>query len=390
MNFASKKNVLIVATHPIQYHAPWFRELSKDNTYNVTVLFGMMPNAQQQSTGFGKQFSWDIPLTDGYQWQALENKSESPNLSTFAGVDCPGIYQVIKDHSPDAIIITGWHSKLLIQTLWAAKRLGVKTIMRGESNAKKPRPWFIKLLHTVFLARFDAFLAIGKSNKQFLLNNKVNHEHIFNAPYFVENPRFVSQSNAENLDNQVSKLNSNDFCFVYSGKLIEKKNVLELIKGFKICYESNEQCQMIIIGDGELREPLEAFVDEFQLPVTFLGFVNQSLLPATYALGNCFLLGSDYDETWGLVVNEAMACQLPAIVSHRAGCSDDLIIEGQTGYVYQYGDIDGLAQRMLSMVCNPELTLAMGKQAQKHVLDHYDVSHTLQATKEALAFLDVK
>ena len=140
------KKLVIVATHPIQYHTPWYRELSTRPELEVTVLFGMLPNSEQQSIGFGTEFSWDIPLTDGYPWQQLENKAHSPNLSTFKGVDCPDVYHALKSISPDAVIITGWHSKLLLQVLWATHRLKIKTIMRGDSNAKKSRPWCISCL----------------------------------------------------------------------------------------------------------------------------------------------------------------------------------------------------------------------------------------------------
>lgn len=366
---------------------PWFRELSKQQSIELTVLFGMLPNAQQQSTGFGKKFSWDIPLTDGYQWLQLDNKSDNPNLSGFAGVDCPGIYQSIKQLSPDAIIITGWHSKLLFQASWAAFRLNLKTIMRGESNAKKPRPWYVSLAHRALLSRFDAFLAIGKSNRRFFLNNGVKQEKIFNAPYFIENQRFLE--GIANVDKglQSIKLPSNDFCFVYAGKLIEKKNVQELLHAFALVKKQHKNSQMMIIGDGELRPELEEYVNHHKLSVTFCGFVNQKSLPNTYALGDCFLLGSDYDETWGLVVNEAMICGLPAIVSNRAGSSDDLIIEGETGFVYQYGKPQDLAQKMTYMLENPHACKVMGKNAQQHVLKHYDVKHSVNATIEVLSFL---
>ena len=393
----TKSKLVIVATHPIQYHAPWYRELAQQDDVNLIVLFGMLPNAEQQSTGFGTTFSWDIPLTQGYQWQQLENKSANPNLFGFSGVDCPGVYQALKALSPDAIIITGWHSKLLFQALWAAKRLGVKTIMRGESNAKKPRPWYISLAHRLLLTRFHAFLAIGQSNRRFFLNNGVAPEGIFSAPYFIENQRFINDASSDAAASDAAasdaakptrQLPSDYFCFVYAGKLILKKNVQELLSAFALSYQVNQRIQMLIIGDGELRDELEAYANKHRLPVSFFGFVNQKALPKTYSLGDCFVLGSDYDETWGLVVNEAMACGLPAIVSNRAGSSDDLIIEGKTGYVYQYGAPQELSEKMLLMAGDKAQAARMGQYAKEHVVDNFNVHITVQATLDALAFID--
>jgi len=378
--------VAIATTHPIQYQTPWFQALSQESEISLTVFFGMMPNAEQQSTGFGTNFSWDIPLTDNYNWQLLENIASSPSLSSFSGVDCPKIYNELKHFNPDAIIITGWHSKFLLQTLYAARRLNIPIIMRGESNDKKTRPRYISLLHRILLSQCAAFLAIGKSNTRFFSMNGVRPEKIFDAPYFIENTRFVKgTSSTTNTTRDVDSVNL--FSFIYAGKLIEKKNVQELLEAFALTYKNHDSIQMIVIGDGELKTELKNFVAKHRLPVTFCGFVNQKSLPETYALGNCFLLGSDYDETWGLVVNEAMACGLPAIVSNRAGCSDDLIIEGKTGFTYQYGNPKELSKKMNLMIENKDKAREMGIAAQQHVLEHYDVKISTQATMNALRFL---
>ena len=350
------------------------------------MLFGMMPNAEQQSTGFGQNFAWDIPLTDGYQWQQLDNKSDAPNLSGFSGIDCPTVYQVIKDHNPDAIILTGWHSKLLLQTLWAALRLNIKTIVRGDSNAIRPRRWYVRLLHAVFLRRFDAFLTVGKSNRLFFLNNGINTNLLFSAPYFIENQRFIDGALISRTDSKKTTLTEAHFCFLFAGKLVNTKNIQELLTAFKMTHEHNNKCQLMIVGDGDLRPELEAFTQQHGLPVIFTGFVNQSVLPSTYSQGDCFVLSSD-NEAWGLVVNEAMVCGLPAIVSNRVGACDDLIIEGQTGFMYPCGSPEALAQKMIYMVENRGIAKKMGQKAQQHILDNFGVKHTVQATLDALTFL---
>jgi len=380
-------NVVIVATHPIQYHSPWFRELSKVSRLNVTVLFGMMPSAQQQSVGFNTDFSWDIPLTDGFQWQLLENTSEQPDLSNFKGIDCPSIGKHLNDLEPDFLIITGWQSKYLLQATYAAWRQGIRMIVRGESNAKKSRPLPIRLLHRLLLRRFSAFLAIGSSNRQFYLNNGVRPDKIFSAPYFVENKRFTSISDGSNANPFLTEVPSDHFCFIYSGKLIEKKNVIELLVAYAELSQQADKIHLIIVGDGTLRASLERYAEQHKLSITFCGFVNQSVIPNIYAAADCFLLASDYDETWGLVVNEAMVSGLPAIVSNRAGSSEDLVIEAHTGYVYPYGDTAALAAKM-ALVCNqPDHAKQMGVNARQHVLEHFNVEKTVDATCQVIDYL---
>jgi glycosyltransferase involved in cell wall biosynthesis len=84
-------------------------------------------------------------------------------------------------------------------------------------------------------------------------------------------------------------------------------------------------------------------------PVHFAGFKNQTELPAVYAAADCFVLPSTI-ETWGLVVNEAMASGLPAIVTEACGCAPDLVANGETGYVYPAGDAPQLWDRLSQFV----------------------------------------
>lgn len=104
-----------------------------------------------------------------------------------------------------------------------------------------------------------------------------------------------------------------------------------------------------MVGDGDLRRECQRFAASRGLPVTFTGFLNQGEISAAYAAADCLVLPSD-GETWGLVVNEAMACELPAIVSVSCGCSVDLIIEGKTGFLYACGDEFALYLNMCSML----------------------------------------
>ena len=68
------------------------------------------------------------------------------------------------------------------------------------------------------------------------------------------------------------------------------------------------------------------------------------------AAADCLVLPSDGTETWGLIVNEAMACGKPAIVSEVCGCAPDLIEEGETGYSFPLGDTRALAGRLREFV----------------------------------------
>lgn len=387
-----KKKIVLVATHPIQYHVPWFRALEKEDGYSLTVLFGMLLDSKQQSTGFDHEFTWDIPLLEGYQYRVLENTSSNPGIEHFNGISCPNIRDVVKELNPDVIIITGWQSKMLLQAIRAAKNENIKIIMRGESNAMRRRAFYKNVLHRILLRRIDAFLAIGSGNKAFYIKNGVNRQQIFDAPYFVENERFLASSHRRDDDKirlrQEFYIDPSAFCFVYSGKLIEKKNVKELLKAFQEIYHNHKNIHLLIIGDGQYKNTLEDYAIRYKLPVTFAGFVNQTQIPDIYSIGNCFLLASDYGETWGLVVNEAMLSGMPAIISDRVGCGPDLIISNKTGFIYPYGNTAKLAENMTFMVQNPDVAKRMGEYARRLVAKRFNVEQTVMSTIHAIEQLN--
>jgi glycosyltransferase involved in cell wall biosynthesis len=106
------------------------------------------------------------------------------------------------------------------------------------------------------------------------------------------------------------------------------------------------------------------------LPVSFTGFLNQSRIVEAYAACDALVLPSDAGETWGLVVNEAMACGRPAIVSSLVGCGADLVAEGETGSVFPYGEWQSLAGMLERYARDRGQLRAMGARARRHV-DNY-------------------
>ena len=139
-----------------------------------------------------------------------------------------------------------------------------------------------------------------------------------------------------------------------------------------------------MVGDGQLRADCERFAQEYRLPVSFTGFVNQSQMPSVYAVSDVLILPSDGRETWGLVVNEAMACGLPAVVSDEVGCWPNLIEEGRTGFVFRCGDTDRLAEILTIFVKNP-IQKEMGQEASRRI-KQYSLEEAALGISRALGF----
>ncbi len=382
------KKLAILATHPIQYQVPWFQALSAEPDVSVKVFYSMLPDRQQQGTGFGVSFEWDIPMFEGYAFEVLENKARLPGLGRFFGTNTPEVYAQLARSRPDAVIITGWQSWSLLQGLWACMRLGIPVIIRAESNALRKRAWWIKAAHRMLLSRFDAFLAIGAANQTFYLGNGVAPAAIFPCRYFVDNTRIRAQYEAcANEREQLRagwQIPSGSTCFLFAGKLQEKKRILDLLSALDLARRTHPNIHLLVAGTGEQMQQCAHLVESAKLPLSFAGFLNQTEMPKAYAVADCLVLPSDFGETWGLVVNEAMVCGLPVIVSDRVGCGADLVIEGVTGAMFPFGDIVALAQQLSRFAAHPAANHAIGEQARTHI-GQYSVEAAVAGTLRALA-----
>ena len=137
----------------------------------------------------------------------------------------------------------------------------------------------------------------------------------------------------------------------------------------------------LMAGDGPLRQNCEEQARSAGTAVRFTGFLNQSRIAEAYAVANAVVLPSEA-ESWGLVVNEAMASGLPCLVSDRVGCSSDLIECGETGDVYGTGDVTGMAKSMVRYA-DPARLAAMGGNA-RHKIESYSVEAAAKALLRAV------
>lgn len=383
-----KNRLAIFATHPIQYQVPWFQKLAVQDQIDLKVYFALLPDARQQGTGFGKAFQWDIPMLEGYSWTALENVRRKPELSSFWGVSTPNVHRVLRGDRPDAVLLTGWNALPLMQALWASRRLAIPRIARGESNALRSRPSWVRFIHPRLLAQYDAFLAIGKANRDFYLANQVPESRIFSAPYFVDNARFAAAASAAQRVQQRQRWNvrKDAVCFLFAGKLESKKRILDLVSALAPAASDGRPVHLLVVGSGVLMEEAKVLAARERVPTTFTGFLNQTELPQAYATADCLVLPSDYGETWGLVVNEAMACGLPAVVSDRVGCGPDLVENDVTGMVFPFGDVGALRLMLRSLAAKPTLLAEMGARARERVA-RYSVGAAVAGTLEAVRYV---
>ena len=359
-----KKRVVILCTHPVQYYTAWYRALAKQDWIDLEVWFGHKADAKDQAdAGFGVPFEWDIPLLDGYRYRFLDNRALKPGVSGFWGTHSPEVGKLLDANPIDVLVVHGWGSRCYMQAIFAANKRKIPVFVRGDSQlgTKRNGIWkFTKILiYRWLMGRFSGFLPVGKRSKDYYLHYGANPNKIFPCPHFVDNDFFANEAQKwipqRDALRQAWGIPKEAIVFVFVGKLVDRKKPMDFLKGLKnareICAKnsdtSNADLWGLVVGDGPLRRQMEEYVVQAKIPVSFVGFLNQGEISKAYVSADCLVLPSDASETWGLVVNEAFVCGIPAIVSDAVGCGPDLIVEGETGWVFQRGDCKNLTQKYL-------------------------------------------
>lgn len=338
--------LVVFVSHPIQHFTQWFQEISQILDGELTVCYASRHGiVESYDPEFAESFSWDTDLLSGYRAvfhgrNLLANPGDGFLSIAYADLD-----EFFEREKPDAVLLLGWQFIGYWMCALAANRHGIPYFVRGESNLLRQGSalkWWVKKQTIGRLCRgAEACLAIGQRNADLYRSYGVSEQRIFNIPYFVDNDYFRTIQPTRENDETV---------FVFVGKLIEKKHPDHLLAAWLQLSESERSnSRLLFVGSGELEERLRTSAAE-ESNVEFVGFANRSELPALYARSDVLVLPSDQGETWGLVVNEALASGLAVLVSDKVGSAPDLVEPGVTGFTFEFGNIKQLSALLSKMV----------------------------------------
>jgi len=392
----NKYKVAILVTHPIQYYVPLYRALHNENGIDLTVFYCHKQTAHGQSeAGFRVEFEWDIPILEGYKYKFLNNISKKQSTDSFFGCDTPEIIKIINLENFDAFIVQGWYVKSYLQAIWACWKTNTPVFVRGDSNLNTSRSDLRKLfkypLYRWLIPKIDAYLYVGQKSKEYYLYYGADEKRMFFSPHAVDNDYFVKKSlkftsEIEKVKNDLNiPLNSTIYLFV--GKLIDIKRPLDFLNALKIACNRNKNVFGIIAGDGKLKTDCINFIEKYNLPALLLGFVNQSRMPEIYSISDVLVMTSE-SETWGLVVNEAMASRLIVVTSDTVGCAKDLIINNKTGLIYSKGNTKELSELILKLTEDKNLLDTIKINANNHI-KNYSIAESVKGIKNALNYLKI-
>lgn len=347
--------IAIITSHPIQYYAPLFRLLSEHKKIEIKVFYTWSQASKSKfDRDFGREVEWDIPLLEGYHYEFIENVSPKPGVYWFFGLINPSLIKKIESFQPDAILLNGWNywSHLRVMRHFKGK---IPVYFRGDSTLLDQTSKLKKRIRNAVLKWVYSFadkaFYVGSNNKAYFLAAGFKDEDLVFAPHTVNNDFFNEEDikfEAHALDwRKELGIKPDDFVCLFAGKFEPKKNPALLINAFiklaqQINESTNQHVHLLIVGNGILEEELRRLGKDKPF-IHFLPFQNQSLMPVIYRISDVYCLPSKGPgETWGLGVNESMACGRPVIVSDKVGCALDLIKPGENGYIFDHISEDAL------------------------------------------------
>lgn len=361
------RNIRVLLLHNLMtpYRYPLFREIAKQPGIELHVWFmaRSASNRRWQATDEDLGFPYKVlpSFQLGYRGKDLFSYILNP---TF-----PFKYTVEKF---DVMIAAGWLDFSTQAGFLLSKLLRRRFITWCESTAYEPswrRTLALPLVRTMVKGS-SATIAVGKRSADYLLSLGAREQSLFTAYSTVDVEHFQNVSSQARLEREALKAKlgiRQDVVILYSGQFIERKGLRYLLEAYAEIKARHSNAALVLLGYGPLQSELAAAVASRGLAdVHFVGHVEVEEIPEIYAVADVFVLPS-LEETWGLVVNEAMACGLPVVVTDRVGSSPDLIHEGENGFVVPAADSAALAARIRQLVEDADLRLRFSQRSTRRI-----------------------
>jgi glycosyltransferase involved in cell wall biosynthesis len=376
--------VALVASHVIQYQAPFFRLLAKEPDLDLHVLYCSRAGAETyHDTEMGTTLRWDLDLLSGYRHSFLRNYGKGEG---YARLINPGIVPALLRGNYDAVIFfLGWGTITSLLGVAACRLKGTPFFLFGDSSFPPP-PRFLRdtFLRNLFRMS-EGFLVSGVVNADYYEHYGADRSRFFLVPWAIDNERFIEGSRFAAGEREAMRkqfgFRDDQLVAVFSAKLIARKDPMTLLRAVDRM-QHRDRAAILFLGHGELREELERFVRERGVHAHFAGFVNQTDLPKYYAAGDVFVLPT-LDDPRGTVTNEAMACGLPVIVTDKLGAVGDIVLDGDNGFVFPAGDDARLARQLDTLVERPELRERMAQRS-RQLIGEWDYARGVRGVMEAL------
>lgn len=283
-----------------------------------------------------------------------------------------GVFSTLNKIRPDAVLCGGYNYLASWESAYWARVHRVPLLLWSESTASDRRRGhrLVEFMKARFLNLCSAFVVPGRSSLKHLKDLGILDHSIFTALNAVDIQLFAALAGeAKPAAVQVRVRHRLPLrYFLYVGRLVQAKGVFDLVEAYsQLDDETRAEVGLVFVGEGADRPALMERASRIAPgTIQFPGFIDREQLPEFYALADVLIFPT-HSDPWGLVVNEAMSCSLPVIVTSIAGCVADLVQDGWNGFVVPPEDPSQLAVAMARLAADSELQRDMGSRSRERV-----------------------
>ncbi|MDB9249149.1 glycosyltransferase [Halorubrum ezzemoulense] len=355
---ASSIKIGIVTNIPSPYRIPLFNSIAERNNVSLTVYFMDVTEKNRSWSVSPAEWEFEYVFLDGSTWySSILDRSISVNW---------GVVPRFRKASHDVIVVGGYNHTTCWITFAYSKFSGTPVVpwSGAWSGSIRINNLVMNMVRQKFTQLGQAWIAYGSRSASALSSWGADESrtHIGINTVSVEKFRGAAESYSH-------ELAEDKFTLLYVGQLIARKNVELVLDALESIPKSD--IQFIVVGDGPRESYLRSRADTLENSVEFKGFVERDQLYSYYTEADAFILPSK-NEVWGLVVNEALACGTPVLVSDQCGCAPDLIREGFNGSIFQPDEQDNLMETLEELVAGSQ-TFASPGQIRKDAVQRFDI-----------------
>jgi glycosyltransferase involved in cell wall biosynthesis len=382
----TKPTALLVSSQPIQ-NAASLQAMAGDARLDVLTAYCSLPDAKlwRDPEHLTKE-AFDLPMLDGYAWVGVPNYSPLPRLGKFYGLINPGIIRLVA--KSDCCIVYGHAYVSFWLAIATAKLLGKPLLLGTDATSLESHygagGWKSSLKKRVlpFLYNHVADLVLVPSTaaKRFICSLPVAERRVALTPYVVDNDAIAAIAGAADRRKIRAEwqIPESATVAVFCAKFLPRKRPQDVLQAF--AQANPPGSYLVMVGAGPEWDNLQKETGRLGIKdrVRFVGLVKYSRLPEVYAASDLLVFPSEH-EPYGLPVNDAMVCGIPAVVSDRVGAGLDLIEDGRTGFVYPCGDVAALAAILRRLLADPAQLKRMGEAARRR-MDAWSPRDNAEAT----------
>ena len=334
----------------LDYRIPVFKELSLIDDVDFYLVYNGVVNSERINQKVKEALGDRAILMTG------EKRLGSDSVSGFANKGFripyqPGLIRKIKELNPDVIISDGFF-QWKYAPLFLRATSGIPHVMCYERTKHTERnAQLIRRLYRKSVLRWiDIICCSGKLCGEYVeglgfYKNNITFGHmVADVEALMKN---IQNKGSDHGDNLKQKLGLENVVYLFVGRMIELKGVINLLKAWDdFTIGLKEKPSLLLVGSGEQDEAVKGEILAKGLDtVKFIGQINYDDIADYYKLADIFIIPT-LEDNWSLVVSEAMACGLPVITSIYNGCWPELI-QKSNGWVIDPLDHDDFVRVLI-------------------------------------------